>query len=68
MEPEALAPRELKEYLMQDPDYRRLSELQHKVSQHSQISLVLYSAQMREFRAGTIQLATSTSRRDADNP
>jgi len=33
MEHEALAQRELKEYLTQDPDYRRLAELQLKVSQ-----------------------------------
>jgi hypothetical protein len=32
MEHEALAQREFKEYLMQDPDYRRLAELQAKVS------------------------------------
>lgn len=43
MEHEALAQRELKEYLMQDPDYRRLSELQLKVSQHSTINFKLYS-------------------------
>lgn len=32
MEHDALAQGELKEYLMQDPTYRRLAELQAKVS------------------------------------
>lgn len=34
MEHEASAQSELKGYLMQDPDYRRLAELQLMVSQH----------------------------------
>lgn len=38
MEHEALAQRELKEYLMRDPDYRRLAELQQKVS-HTNVRL-----------------------------
>jgi hypothetical protein len=41
MEHEALAQRELREYLMQDPDYRRLNELQLKVSRQPDASLRL---------------------------
>jgi len=39
MEHEALAQRELREYLMQDPDFRRLNELQLKASLYPKIKL-----------------------------
>jgi hypothetical protein len=42
MEHEALAQSELKEYLMQDPYYRRLAELQTKVRHRHNQDLTQY--------------------------
>jgi hypothetical protein len=42
MDNEALAQGELKEYLLRDPDYRRLAELQAKVSYHPDPDLIQY--------------------------